>query len=72
MPRAGSPQLGGWVASRLARWQLFNRFLFSRRVSKPRSPFGRLLEQYGEHPDKKRHPNIPKQCFRCRNKSCVH
>jgi hypothetical protein len=57
----------------LARWRLFSRFpVFSRRVSKPGSPLGRLLEQYGEHPDKKGHPNIPKQCFRSRNKSRIH
>jgi hypothetical protein len=45
---------------------------FSRRVSKSGSPLGRLLEQYGEHPDKKCHPDISKQCFRCCNKSRVH
>src|SRR6266436_2115673 len=45
---------------------------FSRRVSKPGGLVGRLLEQYGEHPDKKGHPDISKQCFRCRNKSRIH
>jgi len=45
---------------------------FSRRVSKPGSLLGRLLEQYGERPDKKGHPDIPEQCFRCRNKSRIY
>src|SRR5262249_55193520 len=55
------PRLGRPAGQPLGTLAIVNRFLFSRRVSKPRSPFGRLLEQYGEHPDKKRHPNIPKQ-----------
>src|ERR1700747_3226605 len=65
-------------AKRCAEWQTCAPAIvqplscFSRRVSKPGSPVGRLLEQYGEHPDKKGHPNIPKQCFRCRNKSRIH